>query len=182
MFILLTLLVLSILLWVIFFHGRTIFLVFTLIAFLVVSTEAFYRILFVRNAILNKDSPCTVIVSNGGDIAEPALLLTSAKELGLTNIYLLSLVPDTTLSARLNTYFSNDQNSKIIASESLSEEKFKRCLYIYPPHIFCSVINVKNKYTLLPHEMSSYIPNGKFLSINTDAIDHCVSVIIDRKW
>lgn len=150
-----------------------------LIGFLFSSTEAFYRLLFVgSNAAESIKKPgCAVAVTDGKDIAEAAVLVSSIRRLGTDNLYILSTKSDATLPAQLNQFFMKEQNLKFLTESGLNDEKFRGCVYAYSPHLYCSVTVVNTKYTLLPKDMFHYIPTATFMTINSETIGHCLAVV-----
>jgi hypothetical protein len=147
---------------------------------LVVSTEAFYRALFFSGTPINSGTRCAVIVSNGGDTVESAALLSSVRRLGISgNIYAYSLVFDATLPERLDSFYMKDQNIKYLGPKELNDDRIMGCVFAYPPHLYCSVADMKSKYTLLPrHVGAPYIPDADFLTINARTIAHCLSTLL----
>ncbi len=146
----------------------------------ILSTEAFYRVLFVRERADNSVPRCAVIVSNGGDIVESAALLSSVRRLGVSgDLYVHSLDFDSTLPKRLDSFYMNDQNLKYLGTKELDDDRIRGCVFAYPPHLHCSVAGMKSKYTLLPrHVGAPYIPDADFLTINTRTIAHCLSALL----
>lgn len=148
-----------------------------LVVFLFTSTEAFYRILFVRgDAVENiKKSGCAVAVTDGRDIVEAATLVSSIRRLGIDELYVLSTKSDATLPAQLNQFFMKEQNLKFLGAGGLNDEKFRGCVYAYSPYLYCFVTGVNTKYTLLPQDMSPYIPTARFMTINSETIEQCLA-------
>lgn len=157
---------------------RGIILGLILIVFLFSSTEAFYRLLFVRSISTdNKDARCAVAVTDGSDIVEAATLVSSIRKLRIDNLYVLSIGPDSTLPAQLNQFFMNDQKLQFLSAADLNDERFRGCVYTYSPHLYCFVAGINRKYTLLPHDVFPYIPTARFMTINSETIAQCLSGI-----
>lgn len=161
-------------------RARTLIIFYILIIFVLISTKAFYQLLFIRNTVFDKNSSCAVIVNNGGSIVESAMLISSARRLGIANIYALSMMSDTQLPAQLDDFFTKRQDIKYLGVGGLNDKNFRGCIFVYPPDLYCSISKIDNKYTLLPHEESSYVPSAEFLTINVKTIEHCASRIFGR--
>lgn len=156
---------------------RSLVISLILIAFLCGSTEAFYRLLFVRSSPADyaKKRGCAVALTDGKDIVEAATLVSSIRKLGIDNLYVLSINSDPTLPAQIDQFFMKEQNLKFMELAKLNEEKLGSCIFAYSPHLFCFVDEVNAKYTLLPHDAPPYIPTARFMAINSETLKHCLS-------
>lgn len=146
-----------------------------LIVFTLLSTEGFYRTIFIGAERPNMNAGCAALVSKNNDVIAIAALGVYAKNRGMKNIFIYSTKEDRVdLEKRFDEFFFGNFKARYIDQSELKTLNAEKCVFIYTPDSYCLVSALPNRTTLLPREGHQWIPSAQYLKINLAVIENCI--------
>lgn len=146
-----------------------------LIVFALLSTEGFYRAIFIGAERPNMNAGCAALVSKNNDVIAIAVLGVYAKNRGINDVFIYSTKKDKVdLEKRFDEFFFGNFKARYIDQSELKTLDAKECVFIYTPDSYCLVSALPNRTTLLPRGVHQWIPSAQYLEINLAVIENCI--------
>ena len=140
-----------------------------------ISTETFYRTIFIDHLPLETKVDCTIIIPPISDHEYLYSLISYARSIIPGSVAVMVSDDSLNLKELIESFYQNKIEVEYISKSELSTSKFSNCLTVYDPREYCQVKGFKKRATILPRTSVKLLPNAEYLELNAKTIENCLA-------